>query len=158
MLKGLPLAYNRDLQEDKAALFDGLDTTSDSVTIAARVVGTLRINTDRMKAATALGFLTATDVADELVRRGVPFADAHEQVGKLVRTCHAEKMTFEDVNDETARCFIPAWDAKLRTIATAPELAVARRDVTGGTAPLQVARHLRAAERAVRTFRRQPAR
>jgi len=158
MLKGLPMAYNRDLQEDKAAIFDGLDTTRDSLVIAARVVGTLRINADKMKSATALGFLTATDVADELVRRGVTFADAHEQVGKLVRTCHAEKMIFDDVNDETARRFIPAWDAKLRTIATAPELAVARRDVTGGTAPRQVARHLRAAERAVRTFRRQPAR
>jgi argininosuccinate lyase len=158
MLKGLPLAYNRDLQEDKAALFDGLDTTRDSVTLAARVVGTLRINTDKMKAATALGFLTATDVADELVRRGLPFADAHEQVGKLVRHCHAEKMTFEDVNDETARRFIPAWDAKLRAVATAPELSVARRDVTGGTARRQVARQLRAAERVVRTLRRQPIR
>ena len=88
------------------------------------------------------------------MRRGVPFADAHEQVGKLVRTCHAEKMIFDDVNDETARRFIPAWDAKLRTVATAPELAVARRDVTGGTARRQVARQLRAAAQTVKVLRR----
>jgi argininosuccinate lyase len=109
-----------------------------------------------MKAATALGFLTATDVADELVRRGVPFADAHEQVGRLVRHCHAEQITFAEVKDEAAGRFIPLWDANLRAVATSPELSVARRDVTGGTAPPQVARQIRAAERVVKELRRKP--
>ena len=154
LLKGLPLAYNRDLQEDKAALFDGLDTTRDCVTLAARVIATLRLNAEKMKAATALGFLTATDVADELVRRGVPFADAHEQVGQLVRHCHAERITFAEVKEAAARRFIPLWDAKLRAVATSPELSVARRDVAGGTAPRQVARLLRASARAAKVLRR----
>jgi argininosuccinate lyase len=152
LLKGLPLAYNRDLQEDKAALFDGIDTTRDSLTIAARVIETLRVHAEKMKAATALGFLTATDVADELVRRGVPFADAHEQVGKLVRHCYTQQIPFPEVNDETARRFVPSWDAKLRALATSPELSVRRRDVAGGTAPRQVARQLRAADRVLKAL------
>jgi len=88
------------------------------------------------------------------VRRGVPFAGAHEQVGKLVRHCHAGHITFAEVNDDTAQRFVPSWDASLRQVATSPELSVTRRDVTGGTAPRQVARQLRAAERAVRALRR----
>ena len=90
VMKGLPLAYDRDLQEDKGILFSGVDTTLGALEIAARVAATLRIRPERMKAMTQLGFLTATDLADELVRRGTPFADAHEQVGKLVRHCAAD--------------------------------------------------------------------
>src|SRR5208337_861585 len=75
VMKGLPLAYDRDLQEDKVAMFSGVDTTLGALEIAARVAATLRIRPERMKAMTQLGFLTATDLADELVRRGMPFAD-----------------------------------------------------------------------------------
>jgi argininosuccinate lyase len=154
MLKGLPLAYNRDLQEDKAALFDGIDTTRESLLIAARVVRTMRIHADRMKAATARGFLTATDVADELARRGVPFAEAHEQVGRLVRHCDERGVTFAELGDREAREFIPAWGVRLRALAVSPEASVRRRNVTGGTAPTQVMRQLRAAERRLRAFPR----
>ena len=147
LLKGLPLAYNRDLQEDKAGLFDALDTTRDSVKIAARVGATLTVDEARMKAATAVGFLTATDLADELVRRGVAFSQAHEQVGKLVRFCELEKITFSDLSDGQARKFIPNWNARLRAAATSAERSVSRRNILGGTSPAQVARQLRAAER-----------
>ncbi|MFB3923188.1 MAG: argininosuccinate lyase [Terriglobia bacterium] len=153
LLKGLPLAYDRDMQEDKAALFDGLDTTRESLRVAARVVRTLRVNAERMRASTAQGFLTATDVADELVRRGVPFAQAHEQVGKLVRLCAEQGRTFADVTPEEARRLIPAWDARLQTVAASPEQALARRKVIGGTAPSEVARQLRLATRTVQTLR-----
>jgi len=153
LLKGLPLGYNRDLQEDKAALFDGLETTRASLTIAARVVGTLTVHAERMKSATVLGFLTATDLADELVRRGIPFADAHEQVGKLVRHCVGRWITFADVADAEARGFVPSWDSRLRAVATSPELSVARRDVTGGTSPRQVTCQLQAAARAIKHLR-----
>jgi argininosuccinate lyase len=146
LLKGLPLAYNRDLQEDKAGLFDALDTTRHSVKIAARVVATLRVDEARMRAATALGFLTATDLADELVRLGVPFSQAHEQVGKLVRYCELEKITFQDLSNAQARKFIPNWNAKLRAAATSAGRSVSRRNVLGGTSPGQVARQLHAAE------------
>jgi len=156
LLKGLPLAYNRDLQEDKAALFDGLETTLESLVIAARVVRTLRVHPERMRAATAQGFLTATDVADELVRRGVPFAEAHEQVGKVVRYCADHGMTFSELSPAEARGLLPAWDARLRAVAGSPEKAVARRQVTGGTAPAQVARQLRLAARTLAALHRLP--
>ena len=149
MLKGLPLAYNRDLQEDKAALFDGLDTARESVKIAARVAGTLEVHEARMESATAPGFLTATDVADELVRRGIPFAEAHGQVGQLVRFCENERLTFADVGGFQARKFIPGWDARLRAVAVSAARSVAHRSVLGGTSPVQVARQLRNAGRFV---------
>jgi argininosuccinate lyase len=149
VMKGLPLAYNRDLQEDKAALFSGVDTTLDAIIIAGRVAATMRIHPERMKAMTQLGFLTATDLADELVRRGVPFADAHEQVGKLVRHCAAEGKTFQQLSAEEAGQFVPGWDSDLQEVATSMERSVARRNVTGGTAPQQVARQIARAERVV---------
>jgi argininosuccinate lyase len=155
VMKGLPLAYNRDLQEDKAALFSGVDTTLEALTIAGRVAATMRIHPERMKAMTQRGFLTATDLADEVVRRGTPFADAHEQVGKLVRYCAAEDKTFQDLSAEEAAQFVPGWDADLRDVATSMERSVARRDVTGGTAPRQVARQITRAEKLVAELQRQ---
>ncbi|HEV2495166.1 MAG TPA: argininosuccinate lyase [Terriglobia bacterium] len=155
LLKGLPLAYDRDLQEDKAALFDAVETTYDALMLAARVIGTLRVRPERMRAATTLGFLTATEIADELVRRGVPFADAHEQVGKLVRLCVERGGTFDDVSDDEARRAIAQWDAGLRAIAVSPERAVRRKDVFGGTSPSQVTRQLREAPRTLARLQRQ---
>lgn len=149
VMKGLPLSYDRDLQEDKAAMFAGVDTTLGAVEIAARVAGTLRIRPERMKAMTQLGFLTATDLADELVGRGLPFADAHEQVGKLVRHCASENKTFQELSAEEAAQFIPGWDADLQDVATSMKRSVARRNVTGGTAPKQVARQIERAEQLV---------
>jgi argininosuccinate lyase len=154
VMKGLPLAYDRDLQEDKAAMFAGVDTTLEALAIAARVTSTLRFRPERMKAMTGQGFLMATDLADELVRRGVPFAEAHEQVGKLVRHCTAEGKTFEDLSAAEAGEFIPQWDSKLHAVAISPERSVARRNVTGGTAPRQVARQLTLAERTLAEFER----
>jgi argininosuccinate lyase len=154
VLKGLPLAYNRDLQEDKRPLFESVDTTRESLMLASRIVATLRIHPEKMRAATELGFLTATDVADELVRRGVPFADAHEQVGQLVRHCSESGQVFADVPAEKARQFIPLWDRHLGRIATSPQLSAERRRATGGTAPGQVARQIAAGERLLRELRR----
>ncbi len=158
LLKGLPLAYNRDLQEDKPALFDGVDSTRDALRVAARVLKTLRIHPERMRAATGLGFLTATDVADELVRRGVPFAEAHRQVGKLVRHCDQHQKTFSQLSIAEGRQFVSSWDAQLSRVAASPEISLRRRNVVGGTAPVQVARQLRAAERAALRLQRRLAR
>ncbi len=154
LLKGLPLSYNRDLQEDKAALFAGVDSTRDALRIAARVVETLRINPQRMQDAAGLGFLTATDVADELVRRGMPFAEAHQQVGRLVRYCDQHGKTFSQLSLPEARHYVPSWDAKLSAIAASLQMSLRRRNTIGGTAPRQVARQLRAAERAAQTLQR----
>jgi argininosuccinate lyase len=147
LLKGLPLAYDRDLQEDKVALFDAVDTSRESLQVAARVLATLRVHAERMKAATELGFLTATDVADELVRRGIPFAEAHEQTGKLVRYCLAAGKTFAGLSAGEAKQVIPSWDKRLARFAASPEISVEQRNVTGGTARAQVARQIEAGER-----------
>ena len=157
LLKGLPLAYDRDLQEDKGALFGAVDTAHLSLLLAARVTRTLRVHPQRMQAMTHQGFLTATDLADELVRRGVPFAEAHEQVGKLVRHCCDHAKTFKDLSPSEARQIIPAWDAKLRAIANSPELSVARRKGVGGTAPSQVFRQIAAAEQLLAQLERRVA-
>jgi argininosuccinate lyase len=149
LVKGLPLAYDRDLQEDKGALFSSVDITREALTIASRVAETLRIYPERMKAATAQGFLTATDLADELVRRGVPFAEAHEQVGKLVRFCASHERTFADLSAAEAQRFIPSWDSRLRQVAVSPEDSVNRKNVLGGTAPQQVARQITIAQGAL---------
>jgi argininosuccinate lyase len=158
LLKGLPLAYNRDLQEDKSALFDTVETTRDSLEMAARVIETLRVNPQRMRAATNHGFLTATDVAEELVRRGAPFAQAHEQVGKLVRYCIDQQKTFAELSTEEAQKLLPGWDAELQSVAVDPEESVKRRKVVGGTAPAQVARQIALGERAVARLKRKFAR
>lgn len=155
LLKGMPLAYGRDLQEDKVALFDGVDTALESLGIAARVVLTLQIHAEAMNAATQIGFLTATDVADELVRRGVPFAKAHEAAGQLVRHCIAQEKTFAGLSAAEARRVIPSWDDRLAQVATSPELSVARRNVTGGTARPQVARQIKAGKRRVKQLKGQ---
>jgi argininosuccinate lyase len=142
LLKGLPLAYNRDLQEDKEVLFSAVDTTFDCLVLAGRVVGTLHVRADRMQEATAHGFLTATEIADALVHQGIVFAQAHEQVGKLVRYCVDHNKTFADLALEEARRIIPSWDKTLARTAVSAELSVRRKNTIGGTAPSQVSRQL----------------
>jgi argininosuccinate lyase len=88
-LKGLPLAYNRDLQEDKQGYFDAVDTTHACLELATGLVQTLRVRAERMESAAEGGFATATDLADHLVRRGLPFRDAHQVAGAIVRACEA---------------------------------------------------------------------
>lgn len=146
LLKGLPLGYDRDLQEDKRALFEAVDTTTDCLILAGRVVATLRVRTERMREATAQGFLTATEVADALVQRGLPFAEAHEQVGKLVKYCVEQNKTFDDIAIEEARRFIATWDKNLAAIAVSPEKSVLRKKAVGGTAPQRVANQLAIAD------------
>jgi len=139
-------------------LFGAVDTTHEALVIASRVAATLQLRPERMEDATTQGFLTATDLADELVRRGVPFAEAHEQVGKLVSYCAAQGRRFAGLSAAEARRFIPSWNEPLRRIAVSPEKSVNRRNVTGGTAPRQVARQIAAAETALRTLKNKLAR
>ena len=137
-LKGLPSSYDRDLQEDKAALFDAVDTTAGSLRVMARVVGTLQINEARMREAAEAGFLTATEIAEELARRGVPFAEAHDTVGELVRYCVKKQKTFAELTDEEGKKFTPLWDDALQRTATSLESALEKKNLTGGTSPSQV--------------------
>jgi len=141
-LKGLPLAYNRDLQEDKAPLFDSVDTLRASLSVLEAMLPQLAVREDRMREAATAGFTLATDLADYLVGRGVPFRQAHEVVGKVVRDCLARNRTLQDLSIEDLRRFSPHFASDVRRWLS-PEAAVARRRAPGGTAAPNVARRLR---------------
>jgi len=147
-MKGLPLAYNRDLQEDKPALFDAATTLTACVDVLTAMLPALRFRTDRMAAA-ADGLLLATDLADALVERGLPFRKAHAVVGALVRHCVATGTALRALDASTLRRYSPLLDVALVRGLT-PQRSVARRRVVGGTAPGEVRRQLRRAAREAR--------
>ena len=148
-LKGLPLAYNRDLQEDKPPLFDAAQTVGASLGVLAAMLPALTFRRDRMAAA-ADGLLLATDLADYLVEAGVPFRQAHEMVGALVRHCIATSTGLRDVDPATLRKLAPRLPPELLRRLT-PLRSLARRRVIGGTAVTEVRRQLtRAAREAIR--------
>jgi argininosuccinate lyase len=149
MLKGQPLAYNRDNQEDKEPLFDTVDTLADTLAIMTDLVaGGLNVNASRMREAAAEGHATATDLADYLVRKGVPFRDAHEAVARAVR--HAEQGGVELAALPLAelQSFAPEIGSDVHTVLTL-EGSVASRNHPGGTAPDQVRAAIAAARRAL---------
>ena len=138
MLKGLPLAYNRDMQEDKPPVFDAFDTVDDSLAVLTGALATARFDADRMRAALAHGFVDATEVADWLVTRGVAFRDAHHVVGHLVGKCVDEGRTLADLSLDELCAEHDAFDEDVYR-AMDPEVAVERRDVVGGPARGRVA-------------------
>ncbi|MHB1191312.1 MAG: argininosuccinate lyase, partial [Armatimonadota bacterium] len=146
VLKGLPLAYNKDMQEDKEPIFDTVDTLSISLAVLAELVTTTEFRTEAMLAGTKGDFSTAVDIADYLVRRGVPFRSAHEIVGRLVQYCMSHGKTFEDLSAEELLQFSDKLDAG--AVAGA-EKSVEARDVTGSTSPARIAEQLAAAKRIV---------
>ncbi len=142
IMKGLPLAYNRDLQEDKAALFDTVDTVKGCLAILTALVPRLVVHGERMREATVDGFLLATDAADYLVTKGVPFREAHRIVGLAVRRCIESDRRLESLPIKEWRELSPQFGPDLREWLSV-EAAVARRTAGGGTAPVNVARRLR---------------
>jgi argininosuccinate lyase len=141
-MKGLPLSYNRDLQEDKERVFDAVDTLRGTLQVLAPMVRGLTVNADRMRQATAEGFLNATDAADYLVGKGVPFRQAHELVGRLVRDCIARKKRFEHLSPVELKRYSPLFDKEFTTYI-ALDASLRRRGVVGGTAPDQVRKAIR---------------
>jgi argininosuccinate lyase len=140
-LKGLPLAYNRDLQEDKEPIFDSLDTLRVLLPAVAGMVGTLRFRRDRLEAGASRGFALATDVADWLVRRRVPFAEAHEVAGAAVRYCEEHRLELSDLSAEQLAEISPLLGPALRNVLTVTA-SIAARNGRGGTAPERVAEQL----------------
>jgi argininosuccinate lyase len=137
LMKAQPLAYNRDNQEDKAPLFDTVDTLVDTLAIFAELVPGIEANVDAMRAAAAEGFATATDLADHLVRKGMPFRDAHEAVARAVREAERAGCGLADLPLPVLRQFAPQIDADaLRLLGIDGSLAA--RNHVGGTAPEQV--------------------
>ncbi|HLT25952.1 MAG TPA: argininosuccinate lyase [Zeimonas sp.] len=137
LMKGQPLAYNKDNQEDKEPLFDTADTLGDTLRIFVDLVGGVRVRADRMRAAAEEGFSTATDLADYLVRKGLPFRDAHEAVARAVREAADRGVDLAALGVEALRRFSPLVDDDVLRVLE-PEGSVASRDHPGGTAPAQV--------------------
>lgn len=136
-LKGLPLAYNRDLQEDKEPVFDGLDQLRILVPAVTGMVSTLSFNHERMAQLAPKGFSLATDVADWLVRQRVPFAQAHEIAGACVRYCEQHGIELSDLTPQQLGEISPQLSAEVLDVLTI-EGSVASRNGRGGTAPEQV--------------------
>ena len=137
LMKGQPLAYNRDNQEDKEPLFDTVDTVTDCLRVFAGMLGTLECRRERMREAARLGYMTATDLADYLVRKAVPFRDAHEAVGRAVRSAMETGRDLSEMTLDELRAFSPAIESDVFRVLTL-EGSVAARNHPGGTAPVQV--------------------
>ncbi len=146
VLKGTPLSFNKDFQEDKESVFDAYDTWSDSVVILAKMLEKSEFRVDNMRANLRKGFLNATDVADNLVRNGIAFRDAHEIVGKMVKYCELNDKDFDELKEEE----FPKIDSRI-TFAMMPDLTmegcVNARTSFGGTAPKEVGRQIEVARK-----------
>jgi argininosuccinate lyase len=148
-LKGLPLAYNRDLQEDKEPVFDAVDTLELLLPAVSGMIATLTFNTARMASLAPQGFALATDIAEWLVRQGVPFREAHELSGAAVRLAEGRGVELWDLTDEEYAGISASLTPAVREVLTV-DGSLGSRDSQGGTAPAAVARQLEALERELR--------
>jgi argininosuccinate lyase len=149
VLKGLPLSYNRDLQEDKEAVFDAADTVRQTLEILAPMLRALKFRPERMRAAAAAGFLNATDLAEYLVTKKVPFREAHEIVGRIVKECLEDGKRLEELPLERLRIYSRAFEADVSKYISL-ESCVERRRSLGGTSSRLVAEAIRKAKRTLR--------
>ena len=136
VLKGLPMTYNRDLQEDKEALFDTVDTIVPTLRAMAGMLSTMEVRRDRLRAAAQSGYLLATDVADYLAVRGVPFREAHGVAARISERAQREGKALAGLPLETYREFSPLFDGDVLSITV--DTSVAAREVPGGTGPESV--------------------
>ena len=143
--KGLPLAYNKDLQEDKEGALDSARTLLQCLSVMSGMIGTMTVNAGAMREACGVGHLAATDVADYLAKRGMPFREAHEVVGKLVLTCEKRGCNLEDLPYETFREASDLFEPDIVGALDIPSI-VAARTTEGGTAPSAVAEQMEKAE------------
>ncbi len=153
MMKGLPLAYNKDMQEDKEAVFDTVDTVQSCVRVMAIVLDNLSVNEDRAREAALAGFLNATELADYLVKKNLPFRDAHDAVGKAVLFAAEQERELSDLTLKELRGFSEKIDADVFD-ALGLESTLASKSQTGGTAPVRVAEALAAARKSLDTKQR----
>ena len=149
VMKGLPLAYNKDMQEDKEAVFDSMDTVRACLQVFEPMVRTMTVRTDSMRQAAAAGFINATDLADHMVKKGLPFRDAYRATGDLVALCIRKGVTLEQLPLEEFRKACPLLDEALYEEISL-ETCVARRVSMGGTAPESVRAQAAAVEEFLR--------
>jgi argininosuccinate lyase len=141
MVKGLPLAYNRDLQEDREALFDAVETTIACTRICASIWRELTVYHDRYEGELEGDFLLATEIADYLVTKGVPFREAHRASGQVVAHCEARGLGLDEVADDQWSSFHPDLDVGVRSWLE-PRAAAERRSSYGGTASVEIQRQV----------------
>ena len=151
-LKALPLAYNRDLQEDKEPVFDAVDTLTVLLPAFAGMMATLQFQTERLESLAPQGFALATDIAEWLVREGVAFRIAHEVAGECVRVCESRGIELWDLSDADLAAINPALTPGVREVLSVAG-SLASRNGRGGTAPVRVAEQLTSAQAAVTTAR-----
>ena len=149
VMKGLPLAYNKDMQEDKEAVFDSMDTVRACLQVFEPMVRTMKVRTDNMRQAAAAGFINATDLADYMVKKGLPFRDAYRATGDLVALCIRKGVTLEQLPLEEYQRACPLLDEALYEEISL-ETCVARRVSMGGTAPESVREQASAVEEFLR--------
>ncbi len=145
LMKGLPLTYNRDLQEDKEPVFDAVDTVSASLAIMAELLGNLSFKTERMQEATRTGYITATDLADYLVLKNVPFREAHGIVGRAVAFCIATGCELDQLSVDQLKTFSPVIEKDVYQVLSV-EGSINSRVSAGGTGILRVQEALDLAE------------
>jgi argininosuccinate lyase len=145
LMKGQPLTYNKDNQEDKEPLFDTVDTLTQTLIIYADMIGGIRVKADRMRAAASEGFATATDLADYLVRKGVPFRDSHECVARAVKAAEVKSVDLSDLSLVELKTFSPVIENDVFACLTL-EGSVAARKHIGGTAPERVREEIKLAK------------
>lgn len=148
VLKSLPLAYNKDMQEDKEGMFDTVRTLDGALRLMAPMIATMTVNKDRMRQAVREDFSNATDIADYLVNKGMPFRQAHEVIGKLVLHCIRQGVYLLDLPLETYKTFSELFEADIFDVLQ-PERVVNARNVYGGTAAPQVSAAIGRAEAAL---------
>lgn len=141
MMKGLPLAYNKDMQEDKEALFDCFDTVCACLKAAAPMLESMKVLEDNMNSAAAEGFINATDCADYLVKKGIPFREAYRIVGQLVKYCIKNSKVLETLDIDEYKAASPYFEADIYKAVSLIE-CINNRNVTGGPAPDEVKRQI----------------
>jgi argininosuccinate lyase len=146
-LKGLPSAYDKDLQEDKEPVFDAYDTLASLLPVLAGMLRSLRLHPERMAARLEPGLL-ATDMADYLVRKGIPFREAHALVGRAVRLAEDRELALPDLPLEDLQAISQRFEADVKEVFDV-EAALSRRAATGGTAPKALRAQLEAARAAL---------
>ncbi|MBI5343830.1 MAG: argininosuccinate lyase [Deltaproteobacteria bacterium] len=152
VMKGLPLAYNKDMQEDKEPLFDAVDTVKAALKVFIPMLGAMQVKKDAMRKAAREGFLNATDAADYLVKKGVPFRKAHAIIGRAVACCIKKGVALEDLSPSEWRGFSTLISPGIKK-AIAIERSLNSRKIEGGTAPSAVRKRLRAIKAEIRKGR-----
>lgn len=151
-MKSLPLAYNKDMQEDKEPLFDTIDTVKASLSIYSKMIGTIKLNRDRLGEAVFQGFMTATDMADYLVMKGLPFRDAHEVVGRAVSFCIKNNKLLSDLTFYELQKFSKSFKKDIFSFIKV-EKSIDRKDVIGGTSKRQVLMRIAEIEKIIKGFK-----